>query len=110
MLTLIGVGMLMAGEFVCDPGLAYPAGEPAGLPMAAGSWHGKRQAVAGFVVFFRLAAALIVLARAFPGQRAWSAYSLATVLLACVALVASNLSAMQDIPLAGLFQRICVIS
>jgi hypothetical membrane protein len=108
-LRVTAIGMLLAGVFACDPGLAYPAGAPAGLPLGTGSWHGQLHALAGFVVFFSLPAAVLVLARAFPGEHSWTVYSLATVMLAFAAFIASNISAMHDIPLAGLFQRVCIV-
>jgi hypothetical protein len=109
-LTLTGIGMLTAGVFVTDPGLAYPAGAPAGLPLATGTWHGQLHALAGFVVFFSLPAAVLVLRSAFPGQRGWTLYSMATVVLGFAAFAASDVSTMHGIPLAGLFQRVCIIT
>lgn len=61
-LTLTALGMLMAGAFVCDPGLAYPAGAPDALPLAGGSWHNQLHGVAGFTVFFSLPIAIALMA------------------------------------------------
>src|SRR5579864_7347509 len=54
LLTMTGLGLLVAGVFVCDPGLAYPAGAPAGLPFGSGTWHNMLHCIGGVMVFFSL--------------------------------------------------------
>src|SRR5579875_2453121 len=46
-LTLSGLGLLMAGGFLTDPGLAYPADAPHALPAGAHTWHGLLHGIAG---------------------------------------------------------------
>jgi len=109
-LTITGLGLISAGVFVCDPGLAYPAGAPAGLPMGTGTWHNILHAIAGAVVFFSLPIACCVLARVSTrgaSGRGWTIYSLATAVLGFVFFMASNVSAMHGGP-AGLFQRLSI--
>jgi hypothetical protein len=59
-----GVGLVLAGLFVTDPSLGYPPGTlPGKAPQTV---HGTIHSVAGAIVFFSVAAAAFVLARAFP--------------------------------------------
>ncbi len=110
-LAVTAVGMLAAGVFVCDPGLAYPAGAPDGLPLATGSWHGQLHAIAGALVFFSLPIAIGFMAAQFArtGNRGWFVYSIASLVIGFAGFVASNVSAMHGGP-AGLFQRVAIIS
>ena len=82
-LTVTAIGMLMAGVFVCDPGLAYPAGAPDALPVGTGTWHGQLHGIAGALVFFSLPLAIGFMAAWFARQadRRWFAYSIATLLI-----------------------------
>lgn len=110
-LTLTALGMLLAGMFAADPGLAYPAGAPDALPLGTGSWHGQLHAVAGFTVFFSLPIAIGLMAAWFGRQRdySWLAYTLATLVIGFTSFMASNITAMHGGP-AGLFQRVAIIA
>jgi hypothetical protein len=111
-LTVTAVGMLAAGVFVADPGLAYPAGAPDALPLGTGTWHGQLHALAGFTVFFSLPLACGLMAAWFGRQRAerkWMLYTLVTLALGFTAFMASNITAMHGGP-AGLFQRMSIIA
>jgi hypothetical protein len=110
-LAVTGLGLLVAGVFVCDPGLAYPAGAPAGLPVG-GTWQNTLHSVGGAMVFFSLPAALLTFARRFatdPSWKPWTTPTVAATVLAFACFVASNTSAMHGGP-AGLFQRLCIMT
>lgn len=72
-----GVGLVTVGVFRTDPANGYPPGVPAATHP---SWHGAIHALGGLFVFVTLAAALIVLSRAFRAgpQRGWATYCLAS--------------------------------
>jgi len=110
-LTVTALGMLMAGVFVCDPGLAYPAGAPNALPVGTGTWHGLLHGIAGAIVFFSLPLAIGFMAVWFArnSERGWFVYSMATLLIGFAAFMASNIAAMHGGP-AGLFQRVAIIT
>jgi len=110
-LTVTASGMLMAGVFVCDPGLAYPAGAADALPVATGTWHGLLHGIAGAIVFFSLPLAIGFMAVWFArqGRRDWCVYSLTTLVIGFAGFMASNISAMHGGP-AGLFQRVAIIA
>jgi len=109
-LTVTALGMLMAGLFVCDPGLAYPAGTPDTLPLVATTWHGTLHSMAGVIVFFSLPIGIGIMAAWFGQQheRRWMIYSLATLVLGVVTFMVCNVMAMHGGP-AGVFQRICIV-
>jgi hypothetical protein len=106
LLGITGLGLIVAGVFVCDPGLAYPGGAPDGLPVS-GSWQNSLHGVGGVMVFFSLPAACFVLARSFSGTP-WATYSVLTGLLGLSFFMASNVNAMHGGPAAGLFQRLAI--
>jgi Protein of unknown function (DUF998) len=64
-----GLGLIVTGVFLVDPGAGFPPGTAAGVP--ALSWHGAVHAVAPPVAFACLIGASLVLARRFATQRRW---------------------------------------
>lgn len=80
-----GVGLVMGGVFLPDPGLGYPPGTPDGIPDDF-TWHGILHAVAPPLAFTALVAASLVLTRRFARnrQRGWAFYSAATAVVAVV--------------------------
>ncbi len=77
-----GVGLLVAGIFVPDPGLGFPPGAPSDMPATMSS-HAMLHTIGFFVSFISLIAACLVFARRFNGlrSRGWAAYSMVTGLL-----------------------------
>ena len=74
---LFGLGLVIAGVFVTDPGWGYPAGAPIGG--SEQTWHGWIHGINGLLLFLVvLPAACFVLARRFAGSpkdRRWATYS-----------------------------------
>lgn len=74
---LFGLGLLIAGVFVIDPGQGYPPGAP--LNGGLHTTHGWIHAINGLLLFnVVLPAACFVLARRFaadPQHRRWATYS-----------------------------------
>ena len=64
-----GVGLIMGGVFMTDPGAGFPAGAPAGAPEM--SWHGLLHEVGHLVALVCWTAACFVLRRRFAaaGER-----------------------------------------
>jgi hypothetical membrane protein len=108
-LTITALGMLMAGVFLTDPGLAYPADAPHALPAGAHTWHGLLHGIAGAIVFFSLPVAATIMTVWFARQRErrWAAYSLATLIIGFGDFMISM--AYPQGP-AGVFQRIAIIA
>jgi hypothetical protein len=114
-LGIYGLGLLVAGIFVTDPGLSYPPNPPAG---ALHTVHGMIHGLAGLIVFTTLPAATFALARRFAGNpawRGWAAYSLMTGGVVIVFFIASTADSVFDelgatpYELTGLLQRIAII-
>lgn len=74
---LFGLGLVIAGAFVTDPGWGYPPGAPVGG--SEQTWHGWIHGINGLLLFLVvLPAACFVLARRFadsPQDRGWATYS-----------------------------------
>lgn len=84
---LFGLGLLIAGVFVIDPGQGYPLGAPTS-GSSLQTWHGWIHAINGLLFFnVVLPAMCFVLARRFaadPRDRRWATYSRMTGVLILV--------------------------
>ncbi len=67
--ALMGVGLVVAGVFVTDPGAGFPAGAPEGAP--AMSWHGAVHEVGFVLTQLAFVVLAIVLAVRFGRARRW---------------------------------------
>ena len=110
---LFGLGLVIAGVFVADPGGGYPPGAPInGFPQ---TWHAWVHGITGGLLFnVVLPAACFVLARRFaadPQHRRWATYSWMTGALILVISIPSTIilpiAEKAGFPvLDGLFQRV----
>jgi len=107
LITLYGVGIILAGLFPPDPALGFPPGAPDSLP-ATMSQSAQLHSVGFFTAFTALTVACFVGARRFFGDRrpGWGWYAVASGLIA-PALVAVGSSGLAPSPgvcfaLAGL--------
>lgn len=116
LIGLFGLGLLIAGVFVTDPGGGYPPGTP--VNATPQTWHGWVHGLNGLLLFnVVLPAACFVLARRFaadPQNRRWATYSWMTGALILVISIIGTIS----LPIAenagfpvvdGLIQRILII-
>lgn len=116
LLGVFGLGLIIAGLFVTDPGQGYPAGTHGNGPQTL---HGTIHGVAGLICFCSVAIACFVMARRFagdPGWKGWALYSTITGIVVLVFFVASLTVAvleehgvLSNAPI-GLFQRIAIIA
>jgi hypothetical protein len=116
LIGLFGLGLLIAGAFVTDPGGGYPPGAPLnGTPQ---TWHGWVHGISGLLLFnVVLPAACFVLARRFaadPHNRRWATYSWMTGALILVISIPSTIilpiAENAGFPvLDGLIQRVEII-
>jgi Protein of unknown function (DUF998) len=113
---LFGLGLLIAGVFVTDPGGGYPPGAP--LKGEPQTWHGWVHGINGLLLFnVVLPAACFVLARRFaadPHNRRWATYSWMTGALILVISISSTIilpiAENADFPVVdGLIQRVDII-
>lgn len=77
-----GLGLLVTGLFLVDPGEGFPPGTPDGSPDL--SWHGAVHAVAPPAAFVCLAGTCVLFARRYArsGRWGWAAYCLMTAIVA----------------------------
>jgi len=68
LVMLHGVGLLVGGVFLPDPGLGYPPGAPEGIPSVL-TWHGTLHAVAPPLAFGALVACCVVFVRRSAAER-----------------------------------------
>jgi len=75
LIAVYGVGLIVTGAFVGDPGLGFPPGTEPGIPQL--SWHAAVHAVAPPVAFGALIGVCAVFTRRFldRGRRGWASYS-----------------------------------
>ncbi|TCO30351.1 uncharacterized protein DUF998 [Kribbella steppae] len=76
----LGIGLILAGVFVTDPGAGFPAGAPEGRGDL--SWHGLLHEVGFGVVQLAWIAAAITVAKRAAGLSRWP--TIATIVLALV--------------------------
>ncbi len=74
LITVFGLGLVLAGVFRADPALGYPVGVPAPTTPTV---HGTLHLMTSGVGFVALAAAMVVMARRYaregrPGRATWS--------------------------------------
>ncbi len=116
LIGLFGLGLLIAGVFVTDPGGGYPPGAPVnGTPQ---TWHGWVHGINGLLLFnVVLPAACFVLARRFaadPQHRRWATYSWLTgALILVISLPISTIilpfAENAGLPVVdGLIQRVLI--
>lgn len=108
-----GTGLLGAGTFNADPMNGYPPGTPD--RRSRFTTHGVLHDLFSSLVFFGLPAACWAFSRRFAsrGERGWAAYSAATGAVFATAFVLSNAGFAQAkglAGLAGLFQRVALVS
>src|SRR5215471_6451855 len=117
LIGLFGLGLVIAGVFVADPGGGYPPGAPVnGIPQ---TWHAWVHGISGLLLFnVVLPAACFVLARRFaadPQNRSWATYSWVTgALILVISLPISTIvlpfAYKAGLPVVdGLIQRIEII-
>lgn len=101
---LFGLGLLIAGVFMTDPGQGYPAGAP--LSGGLYTWHGWIHGINGLLFFnVVLPAACFVLARRFaadPNHRRWATYSWLTGAIILVISLPINTFVLPFAEYAGL--------
>jgi hypothetical protein len=100
LIGLCGLGAATAAIFHPDPGLSFPPGAPATMPVTM-SGHAALHMLAFSVAALSLIAACFVFARRFAaqGRRGWRAYCLASGLASPILIVLS----MSDKSLVGVF-------
>jgi hypothetical membrane protein len=111
--VIVGVGLILAGIFVTDPCLGYPASAPPNPPE---SLHGAIHNYAALAVFLALPAICIVMARRFARDPAWRSWSTISIVTGSLVLfffawfftsVSAAADAMPDETVhAGLLERI----
>lgn len=115
LIGLFGLGLLIAGVCVADPGGGYPPGAPInGSPQ---TWHGWVHGINGAVLFnVVLPAACFVLARRFaadPQNRRWAMYSWMTgaliIVISILTTIGMPFAENAGFPvLDGLIQRVLI--
>lgn len=88
LIGIYGIGMTVAGLFLPDPGLSFPAGAHAGMPTSM-SGHAAVHSMAFFTAFICLIAASMIFARRFAtqGERGWSTYCMTTGIIAPLLII-----------------------
>lgn len=116
LIGLFGLGLLIAGVFVTDPGGGYPPGTP--VNATPQTWHGWVHGINGLLLFnVVLPAACFVLARRFaadPQNRRWATYSWMTgaliLVISIIGTIGLPIAENAGFPVVdGLIQRILII-
>ncbi|MGI5128915.1 DUF998 domain-containing protein [Pseudonocardia sp. CA-107938] len=105
---LVGIGLLGAGLFTCDPINGYPPGTPlAPVPTVRGTLHRAFSAL----VFLGLPIAALVAARG-EHRRGFARYGLVSAVAFLALFVLAALGFAQQpvlLPVGGLLQRLCLV-
>ena len=103
LIGIYGIGMILAGMFLPDPGLSFPPGAPAERP-AFMSGDAAMHSAAFFTAFICLIAAGIVFARRFAsvGERGWSIYCMGSCILApALIMIGSSIASWIGVIMGG---------
>jgi hypothetical membrane protein len=105
LVSIAGVGLIIAGVFVTDPAPGFPLGSTG----RTSTVHGGIHLIASFLVFTTLPIACFVLARWFARakKRGWALYSLVSGFLMWIALAAFGATNGHGGP-AGVFERLAI--
>lgn len=111
LIAIVGIGLLGAGFFACDPISGYPVGSPNPAPRTA---HGIAHDLLSTHVFTVLPAAMIVMARRFhrAGDHFWARLSAIAGAAFFACFVIAGIGFRQNpvlMPYAGLWQRLALI-
>ncbi len=110
LIGLIGVGLIGASVFTCDPFNGYPPGTPVSpVATTSGTLHNSFSSL----FFLGLPIACLVAARQFTreGSGGFAWYCVATAVAFVVLFVLSALGVAQNpafLPIVGLMQRLCL--
>lgn len=87
LVAVFGLGLIVAGVFVSDPSMGFPAGAPEGAPPTL-SWHAALHGVGAMMAFGSLTIACLVFARRFAGlgQRGWALLSVVAAVAVIVVM------------------------
>jgi len=113
LISTVGVGLVGAGVFSCDPINGYP---PGSAEISARTLMGQLHDAFSSPVFLCLPAAAVVYARSSSrvGDRAWVIGSIAAGVIQLAAFIAAGAGFSQEqpalVPLAGAFQRVSIVA
>ncbi|MFC4591406.1 DUF998 domain-containing protein [Sphaerisporangium corydalis] len=112
LIALVGIGLVGAGLFTCDPISGYPPGTP--MTASVRTAHGILHDLFSTPVFTALPAACFVVARRFQvlGQKGWALYCLVNGVAVLAAFVLTSMGFAQNpalMPIGGLLQRLTLV-
>jgi hypothetical protein len=113
LIAMIGIGFIGAGIFSTDSIYGYPVTEP--LRLAQFTTHGHLHDFFSLFVFICLPIVNFKFFKWFrnAGKKSWAVYSLLTGIMVIVTFILAGMG-FKQVPLlvdiAGVFQRICIIS
>jgi hypothetical protein len=102
LLSIFGLGMIVAGAFAPDAVRGYPPGAPRN-PRARPTWVGLVHNISGPISFVVLLAGSLTVAGRLDG--AWRLYTLVTAVAGLVLTIGTGLAFQQDAARTGLVQR-----
>jgi hypothetical protein len=70
LVLVMGIGLILGGVFVTDPGAGFPPGAPAGAPEQI-SWHGALHTIAPVLALDGMIIGCLIFARRFAERKQW---------------------------------------
>ena len=113
LLFTYGIGYILSGVFVMEPGGGFPVGAPM-EPSGSLAWHTVVHLLVGIVAFAALTALLFVLGRYFARRRergwAWGARIAATAVIAANVMASAQVFAPSLVLAAGVIAGMLFLS
>ena len=106
LVTIFGLGAIIAGVFRMDPMRGYPPGTPIGTPTEL-TWRHKVHDAAGPVMFLAICGACLALAGRLEAP--WQVYTVLTSVAGLVLLIATAVAWQKDARYTGLIQRALIL-